>query len=175
MHCSCYATAALLPGVDGFRHCPGVFEFYPDSGTWACACGSCARGTAPTGSVELEFKPGDRVELVSCTDPYTDLSPGSRGTVSELGLKLELGEPKLHVLWDSGSTLSLLPTLGDEVKKVEGAGCPNCGGTKTSWELAKFIKAPAMNGALWLQDVGVNAVLGCDECSETIKIEEVEL
>jgi hypothetical protein len=47
---------------------------------------------------------GDRVELVSTTDPYSRLQPGDRGTVTSVDC---LGT--LHVRWDSGSLLSLLP------------------------------------------------------------------
>jgi len=47
---------------------------------------------------------GDRVRLVWTSDPYTDLVPGSEGIVS---LVDDLGT--VHVAWDSGSTLGLVP------------------------------------------------------------------
>lgn len=47
---------------------------------------------------------GRRVRLLRCTDPYTRLKPGSEGTVS---LVDDAGT--VHVDWDSGSTLGLVP------------------------------------------------------------------
>jgi hypothetical protein len=32
----------------------------------------------------MEFTPGDRVELVATTDPYTRLRPGDRGTIAHI-------------------------------------------------------------------------------------------
>ena len=49
---------------------------------------------------------GDRVRLVSCDDPHTRLTPGAEGTVS---LVDDLGT--LHVTWDDGSNLGLIPDL----------------------------------------------------------------
>lgn len=45
-----------------------------------------------------------RVELIRCSDPFTRLQPGERGTVV---LVDSLGT--VHVEWDSGSTLGLVP------------------------------------------------------------------
>ena len=50
------------------------------------------------------LRPGERVELISTTDPYTSLSPGSRGTVLRMD---DLGT--VHVCWDCGSRLGLVP------------------------------------------------------------------
>lgn len=47
---------------------------------------------------------GRRVRLVHCTDPWTALSPGSLGTVS---LVDDMGT--VHVHWDDGSRLGLVP------------------------------------------------------------------
>jgi hypothetical protein len=49
-------------------------------------------------------KPGDRVRLIRCNDPYTRLAPGDLGTVT---LVDDLGT--VHVDWDSGSRLGLVP------------------------------------------------------------------
>lgn len=49
-------------------------------------------------------KVGDRVELLDCSDPYTKLEPGDEGTVSLID---SLGT--VHVDWDSGSNLGLIP------------------------------------------------------------------
>jgi hypothetical protein len=47
---------------------------------------------------------GGRVRLVRCTDPYTRLEPGSERAVSIIDA---LGT--VHVDWDSGSKLGLVP------------------------------------------------------------------
>jgi Domain of unknown function (DUF4314) len=54
---------------------------------------------------------GDRVELVSTTDPYTALDPGTRGTVTLIDA---LGT--IHVRWDDGHLLGLVP--GQDVFRV---------------------------------------------------------
>jgi hypothetical protein len=47
---------------------------------------------------------GRRVRLVRCTDPWTRLVPGALGTVTHVD---DLGT--LHVRWDDGHTLGLVP------------------------------------------------------------------
>lgn len=54
---------------------------------------------------------GDRVELVACTDEYTRLTPGEKGTVSFID---SMGT--IHVDWDSGSSLGLVREAGDRWK-----------------------------------------------------------
>jgi hypothetical protein len=51
-------------------------------------------------------KAGDRVELVHCSDPYTRLQPGEQGTV-----QLVDSVGTVHVKWDSGSSLGLVPNI----------------------------------------------------------------
>lgn len=45
-----------------------------------------------------------RVELVSCSDSYTTVTPGTQGTVM---LVDSLGT--VHVKWDTGQVLGLIP------------------------------------------------------------------
>ena len=47
---------------------------------------------------------GRRIELVSTTDPYTNLKAGDRGTVEFVD-----GMGTVHVAWDNGSMLGLVP------------------------------------------------------------------
>jgi uncharacterized protein YodC (DUF2158 family) len=47
---------------------------------------------------------GDRVRLLSTSDPYTKLQPGDEGTVT---LVDSMGT--VHCKWDSGSGLGLIP------------------------------------------------------------------
>lgn len=49
-------------------------------------------------------KVGDRVFLIKCEDPYTNLSYGSLGTVNFID-----DTRTVHVQWDSGCHLGLLP------------------------------------------------------------------
>lgn len=55
--------------------------------------------------------PGDRIRLVSCTDQYTKLVPGDEGVVKFID---SLGT--VHVAWDTGSRLGLIP--GEDVWEV---------------------------------------------------------
>jgi hypothetical protein len=47
---------------------------------------------------------GDRVRLLRTSDPYTQLKPGDEGMVSFVD---SMGT--VHVNWESGSTLGLVP------------------------------------------------------------------
>jgi hypothetical protein len=47
---------------------------------------------------------GRRVRLINCSDPWTSLPPGLLGTVTFTD---DAGT--LHVRWDNGSTLGLVP------------------------------------------------------------------
>ena len=85
-------------------------------------------------ALKAQYKPGCRVELVSMTDPYTDLKPGEQGTVKSVD------DTGTVVAWDCGSGLGavwgedeikLLPTMipdevVDEILKLRTLpGCPN--------------------------------------------------
>jgi hypothetical protein len=79
---------------------------------------------------------GDRVELVSTDDPCTSLRPGARGTVT---LVDSLGT--VHVTWDDGSTLGLVPGRDRfKVKRwiatdiADEEGHLVAGGVRTYWE-----------------------------------------
>lgn len=51
---------------------------------------------------------GKRVTIIRMEDPYTDLRPGSKGTIK--------GEDDMgHILvnWDNGSSLNLIPDLDE--------------------------------------------------------------
>jgi hypothetical protein len=63
--------------------------------------------------VESIHKPGDRVRLIHCTDPYTQLQPGLEGTVS---LVDALGT--VHVNWDDGSRLGIVEEAGDRIQRI---------------------------------------------------------
>jgi hypothetical protein len=52
----------------------------------------------------MRAEKGSRVRLRACSDPWTRLKPGDEGTVSFVD---SLGT--LHVDWDSGSKLGLVP------------------------------------------------------------------
>jgi hypothetical protein len=52
----------------------------------------------------MSAKKGDRVRLDHTSDPYTELRPGALGTVGHVD---SIGT--VHVRWDSGSNLGLVP------------------------------------------------------------------
>jgi hypothetical protein len=47
---------------------------------------------------------GKRIELISTSDPYTELKPGDRGIIDFVD---DMGT--IHVTWDNGSTLGMVP------------------------------------------------------------------
>ncbi len=54
----------------------------------------------------LPARPGSRVELIHMDDPYSKLKEGDQGTVDHID-----GIGTIHVNWDSGSTLGLIPEV----------------------------------------------------------------
>ena len=73
-----------------------------------------------------EFGRGDRVALERTDDPDTRLRPGDEGTV--VGYDPRLGQ--LAVRWDSGSTLSMLLSDGDQVRLIAPAAEAGPAGTE---------------------------------------------
>jgi len=55
-----------------------------------------------------------RVRLVATRDPYTQLRPGDEGTVTFVD-----SLHTIHVRWDSGSSLGMIPGE-DLVEEIEG-------------------------------------------------------
>ena len=56
---------------------------------------------------------GDRIELISTSDPHTSLSAGDRGEVTDISTTPAMGprgkpEKQVWVDWDSGSRLALI-------------------------------------------------------------------
>jgi Domain of unknown function (DUF4314) len=58
------------------------------------------------------YQRGDRIALVRTDDPGTRLRPGDQGTVT----RWDPTQGQLHIRWDSGSTLTMLPGEGDQVR-----------------------------------------------------------
>jgi len=90
------------------------------------------------------YQPGTRVELVSITDPYTNLKPGNRGTVDSID---SIGT--VFVNWDNGSTLGVAygtdeiklaermsETVRKQVLAVRATGATNMFDVKAVFELA---------------------------------------
>mgnify|MGYP000417962348 CR=1 FL=1 len=48
--------------------------------------------------------------------------------------------------------------------------CPECGSEDLEWVCAKRNKGQALDGQLRMNDVGVLFFLGCNECSETVRM-----
>ena len=59
------------------------------------------------------YPPGARVRLVGHNDPYSDLAPGTEGTVRRVD---SLGT--IHVDWDNGSQLGMIPEAGDAIEPL---------------------------------------------------------
>jgi Domain of unknown function (DUF4314) len=58
------------------------------------------------------WQPGDRVALVATDDPHTRLRPGDQGIV----IRWDPAQGQLQIRWESGSTLSMLPGEGDQIR-----------------------------------------------------------
>ena len=58
------------------------------------------------------FRPGNRLQMIECRDPYAPISPGAKGTVAHID---DAGT--LHMLWDDGRTLGIC-LEEDIVRKV---------------------------------------------------------
>ena len=59
----------------------------------------------------MAIKSGDRIVLKYTSDPYTNLKPGDKGTVSFIDA---IGT--IHINWDNGSNLGLVP--GEDVFEI---------------------------------------------------------
>ncbi len=57
-------------------------------------------------SPSLSWLQGRRVRLISCDDPRTRLQPGTRGLVTFVD-----GLNTVHVSWDDGTRLGLIPDV----------------------------------------------------------------
>jgi len=60
-----------------------------------------------------QFEEGDRIELVHTSNIYSEVLPGTQGTVSFMD---DAGT--VHVDWDDGGQLSIMPETGDVIKMV---------------------------------------------------------
>jgi hypothetical protein len=90
------------------------------------------------------YQRGDRVALVRTDDPDTRLRPGDQGTVT----RWDPAQEQLHVRWDSGSTLSMLPGEGDQVRLIARAADED--GTEPEDPGQPDDSEPAPN---WRQDI----------------------
>lgn len=57
---------------------------------------------------------GSRIELIHTDDPYTKLKPGAMGTINLID---HFGT--IHVNWDDGSTLGLVPQVDKYIIKCK--------------------------------------------------------
>ena len=62
--------------------------------------------------IKADYPTGTRVELIYMDDPYAKLLPGTQGVVEHVD---DIGT--IHVVWDNGSTLGLVPGV-DRFRKV---------------------------------------------------------
>jgi len=108
----------------------------------------------------MEFTPGDRVELVATTDPYTHLRPGDRGTVTSV---TDLPEPTIGIQWDNGSTLAILPEAGDQVRLLPSDEEPPSGSPASAPPMAEDPtqpRYPEVQVQLTGEDGNAFAILG---------------
>lgn len=67
-----------------------------------------------------QWKEGDRIRLVRTDDIWTRLAPGDLGTVvkTETGHDIAGFYDIIHVNWDSGSQLAVIPGSGDVIERA---------------------------------------------------------
>lgn len=58
--------------------------------------------------LKKHFKKGTRIKLIYMNDPYTNLSYGDKGTITDID---DIGQ--IHVNWDRGSSLALVYSEDD--------------------------------------------------------------
>ena len=58
-----------------------------------------------------------RIECIHCTDPYNPIAPGTKGTITIID-----GIGTVHVKWDNGRTLGLIPGE-DDWKEIKNESC----------------------------------------------------
>jgi Domain of unknown function (DUF4314) len=105
----------------------------------------------------MAFTPGDRVELVATTDPYTHLRPGDRGTVTGV---TDTPEPTIDIQWDNGSTLAILPDAGDRVRLLPGNDADPPASSPARPEDPTQPRYPEVQVQLTGQDGNAFAILG---------------
>ena len=109
----------------------------------------------------MELAPGDRVELVATTDPYTRLRPGDRGTVTRVTDRPEL---TIAIQWDSGSTLAILPDAGDRIRlllpKDDGPPASSSATSPPTPEEPSLPRYPEIQVRLSGEDGNAFAILG---------------
>lgn len=61
---------------------------------------------------------------------------------------------------------------GEGVKFTDllAAACPECGSTDTEWHCSQHTSSGVMEGRLRTHEVSTQFFLGCNHCSETIRI-----
>ena len=62
--------------------------------------------------IKSNYTPGTRIRLIQMDDPYSPISEGEEGTVDFVD---DAGQ--IHMLWDCGRTLALIPDV-DYFEKI---------------------------------------------------------
>lgn len=80
--------------------------------------------------IKKEYRPGDRVELISMDDPYREIEPGTRGTVKDVD---DTGT--IHVRWDNHVSLGVV--YGEDSCKKLDTVIVKCYGEEKQWDNRK--------------------------------------
>ncbi|WP_063763868.1 DUF4314 domain-containing protein [Actinoplanes subtropicus] len=83
----------------------------------------------------MTYRSGQRIVLVHTDDPFTDLRPGDKGTVTAFDAHQQM----VAVSWDSGSELSMCLDAGDRIRVLAEPAEPGPVASSTS--------DPSTNGA----------------------------
>lgn len=91
---------------------------------------------------------GRRVRLISMNDPYTKLQPGATGTIF-----YEDDWGTVHVAWDNGSTLGLVPGDQWELVPAEGTGGYATPAKRRGWYEINLSKLAAAIGDVTVEEL----------------------
>ena len=87
----------------------------PGLAAQACNADILVAMDAGVPGADLDYRRGIRIALVRIDDPDTRLQPGDEGTVTGW----DPAQGQLSVNWDSGSSLSIVPGEGDQVRVID--------------------------------------------------------
>jgi hypothetical protein len=119
------------------------------------------------------YQRGDRIALVGTDDPGTRLRPGDQGTVTGW----DPAQGQLHIRWDSGSTLSMLPGEGDQIRlltpaasEADGTGPEDLDDGEPAEDVRQDITDPATGLSRLLSERCATCILRVVDCTCAITL-----
>jgi hypothetical protein len=83
------------------------------------------------------------------------------------GKPVHVGSPEAYTLECCEKFIHSAPSVAAKAAKTK---CKNCGGNLNSWFTSNRVNSVAVDGRLKSSEISCDFVLGCDECSETLRV-----